>query len=284
MSNKTAEEWDLVIRSQSSWFDIDLKALLRYRDLVFLFVRRDFVATYKQTVLGPLWMFLQPMLTVLLFSLVFGRVANIPTGGLPALLFYLPAYVLWSYFSECVTRTSGTFVTNRGIFGKVYFPRLVIPISVLISNLFKFLIQFLLFLIVYSYFFAKGISIQAKIEILYTPLLVLCVGVLGLSGGLIVTSLTARFRDISLLLSFIIQLLMYGSSIIFSYNALGPDIQSILEWNPLVWLMEGFRYAFLGVGVWSWGGILYAWSIALVLLVFSVLLFNKVEKKFMDTV
>lgn len=281
---KKEAEWDLVIEGKTSWFDIDLKAVYRYKDLIFLFVRRDFVATYKQTVLGPLWMFLQPMLTVFLFSIIFGRLAKIPTGGLPPLLYYLPAYVLWTYFSDCVTKTSGTFVSNRGIFGKVYFPRLVIPISLLISNLFRFLIQFSLFVIVFFYFTWNGVQTNSGMTILFTPFLVLLTGILGFSGGLIVTSLTTRFRDFNMLLGFLMQLLMYGSSIIFAFNSLGPGIQRILEWNPMVWYIEAFRSAFLGVGVWSWEGLAYSMTVTFILLVLALMLFGKVEKRFMDTV
>lgn len=277
-------KWDLILRAKKRWFEIDLKSVFKYRDLIFLFVKRDFVAQYKQTILGPLWMFIQPFLTVLLFSIIFSGLARLSTSDVPPLLFYLSAYVPWVYLSECITKNSSIFKANSAIFGKVYFPRLVIPFSIIISNIFRFFIQLFLFFIVYFYFasFKTGFSINA--HALFLPLLVLLIAIIGLSIGLIISSLTIKYRDLSLMVTFFIQFLMYGSSVIFAYNSLGEGIEQILVYNPIVWINEAFRFALLGVGTWSWLGLLYSTGCAVFLLFIALFLFTRVDNNFIDTI
>ncbi len=281
---QTEDHWDLIIKPKTKWYDIDLKGVWNYRELIMLFVKRDFVSQYKQTILGPLWMFIQPLLTVLVFSVIFGLVANIPTGGAPRLLFYLAAFVPWTYFTECFSKNSNTFTGNASIFGKVYFPRLVRPISVTISNLYRFGVQIALFFIVYMVFVINGYSGKPSMNILFFPLLILFPAVYGFSLGLIVSSLTTKYRDLSFVTGVLIQMLMYGSSIVYSIADLNAKYIVYLKWNPLVWVMEAFRYSLIGVGVWSWGGLLYAFLVMLLLLFIAIIIFNKVEKNFMDTV
>lgn len=276
--------WDIVIRPQSRWFNIDLKGVWQYRDLIRLFVRRDFVAQYKQTLLGPLWILIQPLLTTLMFALIFSYIARISTAGIQPLLFYMAAFVPWTYFADCIHKTSSTFTANASIFGKVYFPRLVTPVSVIISNLYKFLIQLALLGVLYTYFAVKGTAAAPTIHLLFIPLLLVVVAGMGLSIGLIVSSLTTRFRDLSFLVGFIVQLMMYASSVVIAFSTFDPEWQNILQWNPMTWIIEAFRYALLGVGVWSWSGLAYATACMSVLLVIALALFGKVEKTFMDTV
>ena len=282
--NQINEDWDLVITSKSSWYDVDLKGVWQYRDLILLFVKRDIISHYKQTILGPLWMIIQPLLTTLMFSLIFGKVANIPTGGAPHLLFYLAAYIPWNYFTECLNKNASTFTSNAGIFGKVYFPRLVRPVSVTISSSYKFFVQFLMFVVIYIIFLCKGYEISPNKMILFLPLLMVYPAVLGFSFGLIISSLTTKYRDLNFVTPVFIQLLMYGSSVVFSISHLSVQYKSILVWNPMVWVIEAFRYALIGVGNWSWIGLGYSslWMIAVLLI--SVLIFSRVEKNFMDTV
>ncbi len=278
------EHWDLIIRPKVKWYDVDIKGIWDYRDLVMLFVKRDFVSQYKQTILGPLWLFIQPLLTVLVFSVIFGIVANIPTGGVPRLLFYLAAFVPWSYFSECFSKNSNTFTGNASIFGKVYFPRLVRPVSIIISNLYKFMVQMILFMLVYFYFSATGFTGTPNIYILFFPLLILLIAGYGFSLGLIVSSLTTKYRDLNFITGVFLQLMMYGSSIVYSISDLPPKYASYLKWNPLAWIMEACRYSLIGAGTWSWHGLAYATVIMLVLLFIAVVIFNRIEKSFMDTV
>jgi lipopolysaccharide transport system permease protein len=286
-SSPAVESWDIIVRPKSRWSQLDLKGVWQYRDLIRLFVRRDFVAQYKQTLLGPLWMLIQPLLTTILFSFVFARMARIPTGGVPSVLFYMSAFIAWTYFSDCVQKTSSTFTANAAIFGKVYFPRLVTPVSQVISSIFKFLIQFLLLIGLFIFFRVRGGQFSVNIHLLYMPLLLLLLAGMGMAIGLIISSLTTRFRDLSFLVGFIIQLLMYGSSVIFSAldpKIFGPHLMAILKWNPLVWIIEGFRYSLLGTGTWSWSGLAYSGGCMFFLLTIALLLFGKVEKSFMDTV
>ncbi len=285
-AGKAEERWDFVLRPRSHWYQVDIKGVWKYRDLVRLFVRRDFVAQYKQTILGPLWILIQPLLTTLMFSLIFSRFAKIPTGGVPPVLFYMTAFVPWTYFADCIQRTSSTFTANAGIFGKVYFPRLVTPVSVVISNLFKFMVQMGLVGLLFAFFiFARGTVVSTNYHVIFLPLLLIILAGMGLAIGLIVSSLTTRFRDLNFLVGFIIQLLMYGSSVIFTIDSDAiKEWQPILQWNPMVWLIEGFRYALLGTGIWSWGWIGYSAACMVVLLSLAIILFGRVEKTFMDTV
>lgn len=280
----TSDYWDLVIRPKTGWFDLHLADLWRYRDLVMLFVRRDFVAQYKQTVLGPLWFIIQPLLTTLTFTVIFGNVAQLSTDGLPKILFYLSGVTAWSYFADCLTKTSETFNANAAIFGKVYFPRLAVPVSIVISNLIRFGIQLALFLAFYVYFLARGTAIHATFAVLLLPLCVLLMAALGLGTGIIVSSMTTRYRDLRFLVQFGVQLLMYSTPAIIPLSKVPDKYRWIMLSNPMTPVIETFRYAFLGTGTFSWAYLGISASSAVALLAAGVLLFNHVEKTFMDTV
>lgn len=276
--------WTLTIRPKTGWFDLHLADLWRYRDLVTLFVRRDFVAQYKQTILGPLWFIIQPLLTTLTFTVIFGNVAKLSTDGLPKILFYMSGITAWSYFSECLTKTSETFSANAGIFGKVYFPRLAVPVSIVLSNLIKFGIQLGLFLGFYFYFLARGTDIHPTSALLLLPLLILLMAALGLGSGIIVSSMTTRYRDLRFLVQFGVTLLMYSTPVIIPLSKLQDQYRWIMLANPMTSIIETFRYAFLGTGTFSWLQLGYTAGATTVILAAGVLLFNHVEKTFMDTV
>ncbi len=277
-------EWDLVMRPKTGWFDLHLGDLWRYRDLTMLFVWRDFVAQYKQTILGPLWHIIQPLFTTLLFTLIFGRVAKLPTDSLPPMLFYMAGITCWNYFAECLNRSSGTFINNAGIFGKVYFPRLCVPVSVVVSNLIKLGIQFLLFLAFMAFYYFKGAPIQPNALILLTPVLVLIMAALGLGLGIIVSSLTIRYRDLQVLITFGVQLAMYATPVIYPLSMVPEKYRWLVLMNPMSAIVETFRCAFLGSGTFDPWTLLYSAVITLVILFIGILLFNHVERTFMDTV
>jgi lipopolysaccharide transport system permease protein len=249
-----------------------------------LFVRRDFVSQYKQTILGPLWFIIQPLLTTLTFTVIFGNIAQLSTDGLPKILFYLSGVTAWSYFSDCLTKTSETFNANANIFGKVYFPRLAVPVSIVISNLIRFGIQVGLFLGFYFYFLARGTAIHPTLALWLMPLLVLLMAALGLGTGIIVSSMTTRYRDLRFLVQFGVQLLMYSTPVIYPLSKIPEHYRWIMLANPMTSIIETFRYAFLGTGVFSWMQLGYTAGTAAALLAVGVLLFNHVEKTFMDTV
>ncbi len=278
------EEWNLVIKPKRHLLDIDFKDIWKYRDLIVLFVRRDFVAKYKQTVLGPLWFLIQPILTTLMYLIVFGNIAKISTDGLPKMLFYLSGIVGWTYFSTCLTTTSNTFIANAGIFGKVYFPRLTLPISIVISNLVQFFIQLLLLGAFMLYFGLTGANFQPNIYILLLPALVILMAALGLGFGIIISSLTTKYRDLTNLVSFGVQLWMYATPVIYPLSTIPEDYRIYLLANPLTPIIETFRYALLGAGTLNWMHLLYSLGFTIVVLTLGVLLFNKVEQTFMDTV
>jgi lipopolysaccharide transport system permease protein len=279
------EKWTEVISPKRSILDINLKELWRYRDLIMLFVRRDFVATYKQTILGPIWLFLQPLFTTLTFFFVFNQIAKIPTDGIDPILFYLSGITLWNYFSDCFNKTSNTFVANAGIFGKVYFPRLATPISIVISNLIKLGIQVLLFIaiMVYQMIFNK-VQINVNIYILVLPYLILLMAVMGLGLGIIFSALTTKYRDLSFLLTFGIQLLMYATPIIYPLSFTSGKLNSLISLNPLTPIMESFRYAFFSIGSFDWSGLAFTSIFSFGVLFIGIIIFNQVEKSFMDTV
>ena len=277
-------DWTLVIRPQRGWFDLRLGELWRYHDLVLLFVRRDFVSVYKQTILGPLWYLIQPLLTTLIFTIVFGNFANLPTDGLPPFLFYMAGNVIWAYFAESINKTANTFVANANLFGKVYFPRLAVPVSILLSNLVAFAIQFGLFLIFLLYFWLSGAAVRPNAWILFTPILLLLLAGLGLGFGIIVSSLTTRYRDLRFLITFGVQLWMYATPVIYPISGIPAQYQALMRLNPLTPVVEAFRYAFLGAGSVNLGGLLYAAACTLAVLLAGVMLFNHVEATFMDTV
>lgn len=272
------------IKPQNKWYDIDFKAIWQYRDLLMLFVRRDFVAVYKQTVLGPIWFFIQPILTTITFTFIFGNFAKISTDGIPPLIFYLSGLTFWNYFASCLTATSNTFVSNAGMFGKVYFPRLITPLSVVISNLIKFGIQFLLFLAVFFYYWAQG-AIQPNWTVALLPVFILMMAGLGLGFGILISSLTTKYRDFTFLVGFGVQLLMYASPIIYPFSILSEKMRFILNMvNPMSSIIEAIKYGFLGEGVFSVTNLAVSFTYMVILLFVGIIAFHKVEKSFMDTV
>jgi lipopolysaccharide transport system permease protein len=281
----TQEHWDLIIKPRSKWYQVDLAAIWRYRDLLMLLVRRDFVATYKQTVLGPVWFFIQPIITTITFTVIFGNLANISTDGTPGILFYLAGLTLWSYFADCLNKTSGTFIANASVFGKVYFPRLVVPLSVLISNLIKLGIQFLLFIIVYVYYVFQGASIHFRWEYIWLlPLLIVLLAGLGLGFGIFISSVTTKYRDFNFLVSFGVQLMMYASPIVYPMSIVPEKYKMLILMNPVSSIIETFKFIFIGQGYFSLPALAYSFTFMIILLMISVITFNKVEKTFMDTV
>lgn len=279
------QEWSLIIKPKTSWFDLQIADIWRYRDLLLLFVRRDFVSAYKQTILGPLWYVIQPMLTTIMFIVVFDRVAEIPTDGAPPALFYLSGLVIWNYFSTCLTKTSVTFSANSGIFGKVYFPRLIMPISNVISALIGFGIQLLLlFVLIFYFYFFVGVQFSLNIYLLALPFLLLLVSALGLGFGIIISSLTTKYRDLANLIGFGTQLLMYATPVIYPLSFFEGRYRSLIMVNPLTPIIEMFRYSILGVGDFQVSGILYSVIFTVISLFVGILIFNKIEKSFMDVV
>lgn len=278
------EDWSLIIRPQRRWFDLRLGELWQYRDLINLFVRRDFVSVYKQTILGPLWYLIQPILTTVIFTIIFGRIARLSTDGLPPFIFYMSGTVIWGYFADCLTKTSNTFITNAQLFGKVYFPRLAVPISILISNLIAFAIQFIMFIGFVIYFLLTGSQIQPNIWILFTPVLLILMAGLGLGFGIIVSSLTTRYRDLRFLVTFGVQLWMYLTPVIYPVSSIPARFQPLIQANPLTPIVETFRHAFLGSGEVNLLNLSYSAGFMLVVLVIGVVLFNRIEATFMDTV
>ncbi|MCK6649472.1 MAG: ABC transporter permease [Bacteroidia bacterium] len=265
-------------------FQIDLKALWRYRDLLFLFVRRDFVSIYKQTILGPIWFFIQPILTTITYLIVFYFIANIKTDGIPPILFYMAGIVLWNYFSECLMKTSETFTANASIFGKVYFPRLIVPLSIVVSNMMRVGIQLLLFFCFWIYFYFTGEKIAINATILFLPLLFVLMAGHALAAGLIISSLTTKYRDLKFLVQFGVQLLMYASPVVYPLSKVPGQYQWILLLNPMTSIIETFKYSVLGAGVFSVNYLLINLGSLLIMLLVGLFIFNKVEKSFMDTV
>lgn len=279
-----AENWTTEIRSRSGWFDIRPMELWHYRDLISLFVRRDFVSIYKQTILGPFWFLLQPLFSTVVFTIIFGGIARIPTDGLPPTIFYMAGIIVWNYFSSCLTRTSDTFTANAGIFGKVYFPRLSVPLSIAIINMLTFAIQFSFFLCFLLYFYLKGSSVQPNWWVVITPLLLLQMGALGLGLGIIVSSLTTKYRDLAFVMGFGVQLWMYATPIVYPMSQIPEKWHWIYALNPMAAIVETFRYAFLGAGSiqpWQLG---LSLAVTLLLLAVGIIMFSRVEKTFMDTV
>jgi lipopolysaccharide transport system permease protein len=284
--NDIKEQWDLEIKPKSSIFDFNLKEVWKYRDLMLLFVKRDFAAQYKQTVLGPLWHVVQPVLTTIMFLLVFGKIANIPTDGIEPVLFYMSGIAIWNYFASCFTATSSTFVTNANIFGKVYFPRLVLPLSVVISNIARFGIQFgILLVCMVWYALVKQIPIHFGVNWLLIPLLVLIMAGMGFGLGIIISSLTTKYRDFTVLITFGVQLLMYATPVVYPLSFLATkQYASLIGLNPLSPVLEGFRYALFGSGTFTITSLIYSSGFTLLVVILGIVFFNKVEKTFMDTV
>lgn len=283
--NEQESQWDLVIEPREKLFQLNLSEVWKYRDLIMLFVKRDFVAQYKQTILGPVWHVIQPVFTTIVFLLIFGKIANIPTDGITPALFFMSGITIWNYFSSCLTSTSATFVANAGIFGKVYFPRLVIPISTVISNMIKFGIQFLLLVALMFWYAVKGNSFTLTYNLLLIPVLVLLMALLGLGLGIIISSLTTKYRDFTVLIGFAVQLLMYATPVAYPLSFLrNKSYASWIEWNPLSPIVEGFRYALFGKGSFVYSDLLYSFVFVIIALILGLFMFRRVERSFMDTV
>lgn len=278
-------DYTTIIKPKGKLFEIDFKEIWRYRDLLVMFIKRDIVTQYKQTILGPTWYFIQPALTTIMYMVVFGGIAGISTDGLPQPLFYLAGIVLWQYFSECLNKTSATFTQNQHIFGKVYFPRLISPLSNVLSNLVRMSIQFLLFLIVYVYYVAVGVDVMPNVYALLLPLLIVMLAGLSLGFGIIISSMTTKYRDLTILFTFIVQLWMYATPVIYPLSTISNEkIRMLMGINPLTSIFEAFKYGMLGVGQFSWSGLGYSFGFMVVLLLVGVVVFNKVQRSFMDTV
>ena len=284
MIHTQKETWSIIIKPKAGLFDINLKELISYKDLIQMFIRRNIVTQYKQTILGPLWFFVNPILTTVMYMIVFGRIAGIPTDGLPQPLFYLAGICLWNYFATCLWRTSNTFVENEYIFGKVYFPRLVMPFSAVISCLITLGIQLSLFLIIYAYYVIQGFPVAFNIYILLTPVLIIILAGLSVGIGIITSSMTTKYRDLSILFSFIVQLWMYATPIIYPLSMMSPQKQWIAALNPVTSIIETFKYATLGQGTFSWMYLSYSFGFMCVVLTVGIIVFNKVQRNFMDTV
>jgi lipopolysaccharide transport system permease protein len=279
------EQWDIIIEPRANFFDIRIKDVWDYRDLLFLFVKRDITAQYKQTVLGPLWHFIQPIFTTIVFVMVFGKIANIPTDGIEPILFYMSGITIWNYFSSCLNATSGTFVANAGIFGKVYFPRLVIPLSTVLSNIVKFGIQFLLLIVAITYFGIRNGSFYFGASWLLIPVLVIMMAAIGLGAGIIISSLTTKYRDFTVLIGFAVQLLMYATPVAYPLSYLkDKSFISVIQYNPLTPIVEAFRFALFGKGSFDVTHLMYGGAFIIVVLFIGLLIFSKVERTFMDTV
>lgn len=283
---ETQEKWTTEIRPKDKLLSVDFKEIWQYRDLMMLFVKRNIITQYKQTILGPLWYVIQPLMTTVMYMVVFGGIAKISTDGLPQPLFYLAGISFWQYFADCLTKTSNTFVNNAGIFGKVYFPRLVTPLSDVISNLVRFGIQFALFLIVYLYYFIfTDANIQPNLYALLFPILVVMLAGLALGFGILFSSMTTKYRDLQLLLSFFVSLWMYATPVIYPLSTITNDtLRMVMQLNPLTGIVEFFKYGMLGVGNHEWWMLGYSFGFMVVLLAIGIVVFNKVQKSFMDTV
>lgn len=274
----------IVITPRKGIFDLDLKEIWRYRDLLMLLVKRDIVVVYKQTILGPLWYIVQPLLTTLMFAFVFGKLAKISVDGAPHVLFYFLGVTIWGYFSDCLNKTSSTFITNQNVFGKVYFPRVVVPASIVISNLGKLIIQFVLFLGIWTYYISEGAISPNYESTLLLFFVVFVMAILSLGLGMIFSSMTTKYRDLTFLLTFGIQLWMYASAIIYPLSIVPKNYQNLLQWNPMVPLVESMRYAFLGSGTFTSFGLIYSLIVSIVMLFIGLIVFSKVQRTFMDTV
>lgn len=282
----TSQQWTTVIKPKDKLLSVDFKEIWQYRDLMMLFVKRNIITQYKQTILGPLWYLIQPLMTTIMYMVVFGGIAKISTDGLPQPLFYLAGISFWQYFSDCLTKTSNTFVNNAGIFGKVYFPRLITPLSDVISNLVRFGIQFGVFLCVYAYYMIfTDAPIHTNWYALLIPILVMMLAGLSLGFGILFSSMTTKYRDLQLLLSFFVSLWMYATPVIYPLSTItNPKLLLVMQLNPLTGIVEFFKYGMLGVGCHEWWMLGYSFGFMVVLLIIGVVVFNKVQRSFMDTV
>jgi lipopolysaccharide transport system permease protein len=287
LSTPTDESWLYTISSKRKWIDFNFKEIWRYRDLLFLFVKRDIITVYKQTILGPLWYLIQPLFTALTFTLIFNKVANIETGTVPPFMFNLAGITIWNYFKSCLTATSNTFGSNAGIFSKVYFPRIISPLSVVISNLIKFGIQLLIFIGFYFYYLFSGAAISIDISLIFFPFLIVGMGLLGLGLGMIISALVTKYRDLKYLLNFVVQLLMYISAVMYPLTLMRdklPAFAWLVEYNPLAYIIEAGRYMLLSSGELSVNGLIFAIVSTIVFLFLGMIVFNRTEKTFLDTI
>ena len=278
------KEWDLIISPKKKWFDLQINEIWRYRDLLFLFVKRDVVAFYKQTILGPIWYFIQPIFTTIIFTFIFGNLANLSTDNIPQPLFYLTGITAWNYFADCLTKTSTVFKDNSAIFGKVYFPRVIMPLSIVLSNLVRFIIQFLLLLFLIIYYYSKGSNFSLSWQVLLLPYYILLIAVQGLGLGMIVSALTTKYRDLSYLLVFGVQLLMYATTVIYPLSSLKGRNLQIVSLNPMTYIIEAFRKIILGTGHLDINSFLYSSVVSFTILFLGVVIFTRVEKSFVDTI
>lgn len=283
LENNKENKWTEIIEPQSSLLSLNLKEVWRYRDLLLLLVKRDFVTYFKQTILGPIWFFVNPIFTTVIYTLVFGNIAGISTNGAPKIAFYLSGVVMWNYFSTSLTQTSTVFTVNASIFGKVYFPRLIMPLSIVVSNLMQFGIQFLLFLVIVIYYTFQG-ELHPNIFVLLTPVLVLLMAAFALGIGMIFSSMTTKYKDMAMLLTFGVQLFMYATPVIYPLSTINEKYRYLVELNPLTAIIENFRYAFLGVGSLHISALGYSFIVIGVLLAIGTIIFNRVQKGFMDTI
>lgn len=283
--NSIPDSWDIVIEPTRGIFDLKLKKVWNYRDLLLLFVRRDFVAFYKQTILGPIWFFIQPIFTMLVYMFVFANLAGISTDGIPAPIFYLIGITAWTYYSESLVKTANVFRDNINVFGKVFFPRIIMPISIVISNLVKFGIQFILLILVIIYYILfKQFEFDLTFKLLLLPLFIILMSLQALGMGMLISAMTTKYRDLSLLLTFAIQLLLYGTAVVFPLDSLKGKMHTIVALNPMSYIIEGMRYSIFSKGEISLLSVLYSITITIIFLILGTIVFNKVEKNFVDTV
>lgn len=279
------EKYSTLIEPKTSLLSVDFKEIWRYRDLYSMFVKRDIITQYKQTILGPAWFFIQPLLTMVMYMIVFGGIAGISTDGLPQALFYLAGILCWQYFADCLNKTSSTFTTNQNIFGKVYFPRLIVPLATVSSNLVRLFIQLFLFVVVYVYYLVVGVNVAPNWYVLLFPLLVLMLAGLALGFGIIISSMTTKYRDLTILFTFVVQLWMYATPIIYPLSTITNEtVRTVMLLNPITSIVETFKYGALGIGSFSWGALGYSFGFMVVLLAVGIVVFNKVQRSFMDTV
>lgn len=283
LENNKENKWTEIIEPQSSLLSLNLKEVWRYRDLLLLLVKRDFVTYFKQTILGPIWFFVNPIFTTVIYTLVFGNIAGISTNGAPKVAFYLSGVVMWNYFSTSLTQTSTVFTVNASIFGKVYFPRLIMPLAIVVSNLMQFGIQFLLFLVIVIYYTFQG-QLHPNIFVLLTPILIVLMAAFALGVGMIFSSMTTKYKDMTMLLAFGVQLFMYATPVIYPLSTIDEKYRYLVQLNPLTAIIENFRYAFLGVGNLNIPALGYSFVVISILLAIGTIIFNRVQKGFMDTI
>lgn len=279
-----SENWTTIIKPKTGLLQVDFREIWRYRDLFIMFVKRDIVTQYKQTVLGPLWYFVQPALTTIMYMVVFGGIAKISTDGLPQPMFYLAGIVCWQYFADCLNKTSTTFTANQAIFGKIYFPRLIVPLATVSSNLVRMGIQFILFIAVYMYFLFMKVNVAPNVYALLIPVLIIMLAGLSLGFGILISSLTTKYRDLTILFTFIVQLWMYATPVIYPLSTMSPKRQWIMAINPVTSILEAFKYGTMGVGTFNWWHLTYSFLFMLIILGLGIIVFNKVQRSFMDTV